>query len=201
MDHFAGHGSAATVSVPSRRCERRCRGHSVYSAVQPTTVTFGQSPTLVLGEGGIAFATNGKDTVNGPAVASFNIASGAVNWSYHAGAQSALSILSVNSDSSLAVNDSQSGVIQLDTAGNATQITGLLAGVPSYSWGGSWYVAGTQAAAELDLPMDPDPADLWATPNGNPSQDGGPDGLCPCLSQVFVTGNAIREHLHIHRVC
>jgi hypothetical protein len=36
----------------------------------PTTVKFGQSPTIVLGESGVAFATNGTDTVNGPVVAS-----------------------------------------------------------------------------------------------------------------------------------
>ena len=50
----------------------------------PTTVTFGQSPTLVLGENGIAFATDAVDTVNGPVVASFNIGSGSTNWTYQA---------------------------------------------------------------------------------------------------------------------
>ena len=147
----------------------------------------------MLGESGVAFATNGTDTVNGPVVASFNVTSGSVNWSYQAGTQSVLSIISANSDSSLAINDSQNGVIQLDTSGNATQITGTLGSVPNYSWGGGWYVAGTQAASELVLPLEPDPADLWATPNGNPSGNGGPDGLCPCLSQVFVIGDVDRK--------
>ena len=46
----------------------------------PTTVVFGQSPSLVLGESGIAFATDTTDTVNGPVVASFNIGSGSLIW-------------------------------------------------------------------------------------------------------------------------
>jgi len=100
----------------------------------------------------------------------------------------------VNSDSSLAINDSQNGVIQLDTSGNPTQITGSLGNAPNYSWGGSWYLSGAQAVSELVLPLDPDPADLWATPSGNPSQNGGPDALCPCLSQIFVDGNAAPEY-------
>ena len=84
----------------------------------------------MLGESGVAFATNGTDTVNGPVSTSYNVTSGSVNWSYQAGTQSVLSIISANSDSSLAINDSQNGVIQLDTSGNATQITGTLGSVP-----------------------------------------------------------------------
>lgn len=59
----------------------------------PTAVTFGQSPTLVLGESGVAFATDGSDTVNGPVIASFNISSGSVNWSYQTTPQNSLSIV------------------------------------------------------------------------------------------------------------
>jgi hypothetical protein len=149
----------------------------------PTSITFGQSPTLVLGESGVAFATNGTDTVNGPVVASFNVSGGSVNWSYQAGTASTLSIMSVNSDGSLAINDSQNGVIQLNTAGTATQITPSLGGIPHYSWGGNWYVQGTEAASELVLPLDVDAADFWATPGGSPSQNAGPDALCECELQ------------------
>ena len=48
----------------------------------PTTVAFGKSPTIVLGQNGDGIATNGHDAVNGPVVASFSLTSGSVNWSY-----------------------------------------------------------------------------------------------------------------------
>ena len=86
----------------------------------PQTVSFGKSPTLVLGKNGTAFATNSADTVNGPVVASFNVTSGAPTWSYQAGPSSTLSIMAVISDGSLAVNDSQNGVIQIGTNGSAS---------------------------------------------------------------------------------
>ncbi|MGB8010630.1 MAG: hypothetical protein WCF68_03390 [Terriglobales bacterium] len=149
----------------------------------PQTVSFGKSPTLVLGENGTAFATNSADTVNGPVVASFNVTSGAPTWSYQAGPSSTLSIMAVISDGSLAVNDSQNGVIQIGTNGSASQVTGSLGTVPNYSWGGTWYVQGSQAASGLVLPLDVDAADFWATPNGSPSQNGGPDALCECELQ------------------
>src|SRR6202035_2194723 len=62
----------------------------------PTTVTFGQSPTLVLGENGVAFATNSTDAVNGPVVASFNLSSGAVNWTYQAATQYTLALIAAS---------------------------------------------------------------------------------------------------------
>ena len=75
----------------------------------PTKVAFGQSPTIVLGEGGVAFATNGTDTVNGPVVASFSITSGSVNWSYQASAQATLSIIEATSGNGLVAKTTQSG--------------------------------------------------------------------------------------------
>jgi hypothetical protein len=137
LDDFSIESAGASVSLSGSGCGRGVVGTPYNLPFSPKTVTFGQSPTLVLGASGVAFATNGTDTVNGPVVASFGVTSGFVNWSHQAGTQSVLSIISANSDSSLAINDSQNGVIQLDTSGNATQITGFLGSVPNYSWGGS----------------------------------------------------------------
>jgi hypothetical protein len=153
----------------------------------PTTVSFGRSPTLVLGENGVAFATNGTDTVNGPVVASFNVTSGAPNWSYQAGSSSTLSIMAAISDGSLAVNDSQNGVVQIGTTGSTSQVTGVLGSVAQYSWGGNWNVQGSQSASEVMLPLNVDPDDIWATPNGNASQNGSPDALCGCDLQTTST--------------
>ncbi len=159
----------------------------------PATVTFGQSPTIVLGETGVAFASGPTTAADGVTqvsqVASFNITSGAPNWTYQGTAGNTLTIMAVLSDGGLAINDSQNGIIDLNAGGNPFLVSGSLGSVPQYSWSGNWYVQGSQAASELVLPLDVDPADFWATPNGNPSLNGGPDALCPCLSQVFVTGN------------
>jgi len=87
----------------------------------PTTVAFGQSPTLVLGQSGVAFGTDGTDAVNGPVVASFNIASGSVNWSYQAAAGDTLSIIEATSDGGVTISDANAGgVVQLSSSGGSS---------------------------------------------------------------------------------
>jgi hypothetical protein len=44
----------------------------------PLKVTFGQYPTLVVGENGTAFATDGTDTNSGPQIVSFSLSYGGV---------------------------------------------------------------------------------------------------------------------------
>ncbi len=159
------------------------------------TVALGTYPTLVLGENGTAFATDGINVgaltqSDGPQVVSFNLASGSVNWQYQTTTQSSLTILAVTSDGGIAINDSQNGVIQLDLNGNATLVTAALGGNPQYSWGGNWFAQGPQAASKLLLPLDVDPGDEWATPNGNPATNGVPDSLCPCLLQSVSGGSS-----------
>jgi hypothetical protein len=91
----------------------------------PTTVAFGKFPTIVLGETGVAFATNGTDTVNGPVVASFSVTSGSVNWSYQAMPQYALSIIEATSGNGLvAKTTDQNGidtVLLFDSSGMQSQ--------------------------------------------------------------------------------
>lgn len=86
----------------------------------PHTLTFGQYPTLVLGENGTAFAdgrTAANDGTNNDVdqVTSFDLNSGAPNWTHQAGTQSTLSIMAVLSDGSLAINDSRTGIVQIAT--------------------------------------------------------------------------------------
>lgn len=75
-------------------------------------------PTMVLGENGTAFVTDGLDPDNGPQVVSFNLASGAPNWSYQASAGTTLSIIEATPGNGLTINDSSAGVIHLDSSGN-----------------------------------------------------------------------------------
>ena len=108
----------------------------------PTTVTFGQSPTLVLGENGVAFATNGVDTVNGPMVASFSVSSGAVNWTYGTAPQNTSSIIEATSGNGLvAKTTNQSGsdtVLNFSSGGGILdQPLGGLSHVDYYS-NGQW---------------------------------------------------------------
>lgn len=153
----------------------------------PTTVAVGQYPTLVLGEGSTAFATNGTDADNGPVVASFDLTSGAVIWSYQASSQSTLAVMASISDGGVAINDSANGILQFDTTGNPLQLTGATSDVAEYSWGGNWYMQAGQAASKIMLPLDVDPAGIWATPGGNPSHTSSVGALCGCLLQTTDT--------------
>jgi hypothetical protein len=155
-----------------------------------------KQPDLVLGENGVAFVKGQTTaTVNGvpttvDEIISFNL--GYVppnlgpgvpptpNWTYQAQPTSALTILAILSDDSLAVNNSQNGVTRLDASGNPTQATSSLGGLPQYSWTGDWYVQGSQGTSALTLPFDVDEAGVWATPSGNPSDNGAADALCEC---------------------
>jgi hypothetical protein len=161
----------------------------------PQSVDITKQPVLVLGESSVAFAKGRSNVlINGVSttvdqIASFNISSGAPNWTYQSTQQSTLSILAVLSDGSLAINDSQNGIFQLGTDGNS-QITNSLGGVPQYSWSGDWHFESSQGAAALTLPLTVDPSDPWATPEGNSAQNGGADSLCPCLLQSIDNPNS-----------
>jgi hypothetical protein len=160
----------------------------------PQSVTFQQSPALVLGENGVAFASANTTAADGVTqvnqVASFNLSSGATNWTYEAQPGIALTILAVLSDGSLAVNDSQNGVLQLSSNGSASPVTGPVSGVVQYSWTNRWSVQGPQGPSQLALPLEVDSASAWATPKGNASQNGSAVALCPCMSQSGNSSSA-----------
>jgi hypothetical protein len=86
----------------------------------PATVTFGLSPTLVLGESGIAFATDGVNTNNGPSVVSFNVSSGSANLLYQAASGDTLSIIEATADGGVTIGDANAGgVVQVAGTGNS----------------------------------------------------------------------------------
>jgi len=123
-------------------------------------------------------------------VASFNVSSGATNWTYSAQPTSTLTIRAVLSDGSLAVNDSENGVIQLNTIGIPSQITGPLGGVPQYSWTERWAVPNSSGLSSISFPLEVDSGSAWATPKGNASENGLSAALCPCLSQTGNTSSS-----------
>jgi hypothetical protein len=89
----------------------------------PKAVTFGKYPTLVLGEGGTVFVTDGTDPDNGPQIASLDVNSGSVHWSYLASTNSTLSLIASASGNALAAKLTQNGtdtIIRFNAAGVAT---------------------------------------------------------------------------------
>jgi hypothetical protein len=83
----------------------------------PQTVSFGQSPTPVLGENGVAFAGGSTTaTINGiqtavDQIASFNLSSGATNWTYQAAQGNHLSIIEATFGNGLAAKSTdQNGI-------------------------------------------------------------------------------------------
>jgi hypothetical protein len=115
----------------------------------PTKVAFGQSPTIVLGQNGDGIATNGTDAVNGPVVASFNLTSGSVNWSYQGTAGDTLSIIQATVDGGVTVNDSSTGVIQLSSTGSPE-----LRRAGRQKVHGSIAIAGVSSALQGAVPLD-----------------------------------------------
>jgi hypothetical protein len=155
------------------------------------------NPLLVLDETGtVAFATDGQssgDSTNGlgPKVVSFNLSSGTPIWTYQVAQQDTLSLIAVTSSAGgLLINDAQAGVVQLDASGNASQVVAPMGALPQYSWTGEWYAEGTAGNSELTLPLDPDAYDVWATPNGSPSNSGMADALCECAIQTSANGDS-----------
>jgi hypothetical protein len=67
-------------------------------------------------------------------------------------------------------------------------VTAVLEGVATYSWAGNWYVKTGQGTSQILIPLGADPASVWATPNGNPSNASRADGLCECIVQTSAGG-------------
>ena len=91
----------------------------------PQTVTPFQSPDIVLGENGTAFASGTTNvTINGvqtpiDEIASFNVASGTTNWTYQAAAGDKLSIIEATAGGGVTINDSNTGVFNLNSSGTS----------------------------------------------------------------------------------
>jgi hypothetical protein len=127
---------------------------------------------LVLGENSTAYVSYG------PNVVSFDLNSGSVNWNYQTMTSSTLSIVAVTSNDGLAANDSEQGIIQLDSNGSPSQVTtGNAVTQVSYSWRGLWYALTTLGSqvSEVALPISEDASSLWANLGGSPSKNNAAD--------------------------
>jgi Bacterial Ig-like domain (group 2) len=134
---------------------------------------------LVLGENGVAFATDLKSVV------AFNIATMAPLWTHSSA--SGMDIVAATADGGVTINDFQQGLIPLDANGNTVAMSNRpLAQLFSYSWGSQWYMPLTSGGplAAITLPVAVDAADLWATPAGNASGTNSADALCDCLVET-----------------
>lgn len=129
----------------------------------PTTVAFGQSPTLVLGENGAVFATDGTDTVNGPVVSSFSVASGALNWSYQTTMQNTLSIVASTSGNGLVAKTTDQNandtLIWFDPTGATTTDTWSASSV---QYGENEWLGFSGAASASSITVFSDAPVLWA---------------------------------------
>lgn len=104
-----------------------------------------------------------------------------MNWTYQT--PNNVALVAATDGGGLAINDSVNGIIHFDTSGGSTQVTGAVGTVPQYSWGGEWSLQRPDGTSGVVLPIGVDPADIWATPNGSPSQNSAPGALCECLVQ------------------
>lgn len=135
--------------------------------------------SLLLGENGTAFATDAMSSGDrtdgeGPKIVSFNPTSGAVNWTYQVSSTSdSLPLITAISGNGLEVNDFQNGVMQLDSHGNASQITGVLGGAAQSSWNGDWTLQNSQGVSAPLISSITLPDSFWAMPGGNQSNNGG----------------------------
>jgi hypothetical protein len=88
----------------------------------PKTVTYGKYPTLILGENGTAFATDGTDTDNGPQFVAFDTTSGAEAWNYQASTQEALSLMTAVPGGGLVgkITSGSDTTVRFDSSGTAT---------------------------------------------------------------------------------
>jgi hypothetical protein len=138
----------------------------------PTTVTFGKYPTLVLGESGTAFVTDGADADNGPQIVSFDVNSGSVHWNYLASTQSTLSLVASTAANGLTAKVTDSSgvdtVLRFDATGIATIDTWSGTGI-DYFISDIWTGIGSSSALLAYLA---DPVDFSTAGWFSPKQQG-----------------------------
>jgi len=152
----------------------------------PQSVSFQQSPILVLGENGAAFASGQTTAADGVTqvsqIASFNLTSGTPNWTYQATAGDTLTIVEATYDGGITINDSNTGVIQLDANGSNSSSNSIRlnksAGIRADDSTSS--VAALQGAVPLDLSTWVSTASGVATALWNPN---GTNGIPTILAQ------------------
>jgi hypothetical protein len=111
-------------------------------------------PSFVLGESGVAFATDGTSTGDsqnglGPKIVSFNLSSGGVNWTYQVETQYTLSLIAAADGNGLAAKStdqsSSDTVVRFDSSGNPSfdsWASGPVSDVNFFVTGDSWVGSG-----------------------------------------------------------
>jgi hypothetical protein len=132
-------------------------------------------PSLVLGENGVAFATDGSssgDVTNGlgAKIISFNLASGSLNWTYQVTTQTLLSLIAAADGGGLAAKSTSNGtddVLRFDSAGNATPDAWTAPDVSNYG-GSIWLGYSSSGAANYYAA----PVELSSSPFYGPDGNG-----------------------------
>ncbi|MGB6736004.1 MAG: Ig-like domain repeat protein, partial [Candidatus Sulfotelmatobacter sp.] len=150
----------------------------------PPSVTFGQSPTFVLGDTGEAFATDGTNTTNGPQIVSFNPISGGVNWAYQASTQTTLSLIASTSGGGITAKTTVNGsdtVIRFSSTGTSTTDS-WSGGQVAYYIGTLWTGTPNNTVQTYSAPPVEFSSSPWFQPQGGGQGNG---GAIPALN---VTG-------------
>ncbi|HEV2417194.1 MAG TPA: kelch repeat-containing protein [Terriglobia bacterium] len=148
----------------------------------PSAYVFGPdslplNPSLVLGENGVAFATDGTssgDSNNpgmGPKIVSFNLATGTVNWTYQVGTQAILSLIASTSGGGVVAKSTLNGVdtvLRFDSSGNATPDNWTSSAISNYG-GDLWLGYSSTGPSEYYA----DPVELSTSPWYGPDGNGG----------------------------
>jgi hypothetical protein len=136
--------------------------------LNPSCDTIG-TQTMVLGENGTAFATNGLNLV------SFNVNSGQVVWTYQAQSETTFAITAATVGDGLAgISTDQNGVktvITFDPSGNPNSNT-TAATYLDYSWQGAWNAILNGAASGYSLPPELIAGSSYAMLGGSQSANG-----------------------------
>jgi len=136
----------------------------------PSAPVFGNNPTLVLGENNTAFATDNVNANEGPKIASFDLTSGAVNWSFQASVTTSIALAGALSSQSLAARLASSAGEQFttfDSLGNSSASS--LGNQAQISWTGDLFGVQSGNFGAIAAPNFDWAASLWAAPGGSPS--------------------------------
>ena len=139
------------------------------------------APSLVLGEGGTAFAGYENN------VASFNVASGSANWNYVAGG--AITFFGYNAAAGLTLVDGLQNQVGISSSGTTDSLVALPSASSRPNWEGDWVGAlpndGIALASIVTRRMDWGWS-IWAAQGGSPAQGAAaaPSPKFPPLAQA-----------------
>jgi hypothetical protein len=162
----------SSTAPPVNIADVSAHGMNAYTLPVPAS-PYNVNFPMVLGEGGVAlmadsppYSTSGA----APSVVSFNINSGQVLWTYTGSTNGQLGIFEATTGGVI-VNDSQLGLVQLDSTGAPTSLFGGVTGL-SYSWHGDVDAISSLGSEERVYTTPTMLASTWAQAGGSPSANG-----------------------------